>query len=85
MQEGNTGAIRYLSQQQRKLGNEDSFSAIEDKKAEVQKSGSQNGEFYEVLFKVFSPNHQIWTAGGAAREDSEELDLLSKVGDDSSC
>ena len=39
MQEGNTDAIRYLRQKERKLGNEDSFSAIEDKKVEVQNSG----------------------------------------------
>ena len=37
------------------------------------------------MFKVFPPPHQIWAAGGAAGEDSEELNLLSKVGDDSSC
>ena len=38
MQEGNTGAIRYLRQKQRKLGNEDNFSAVENKKVEVQNS-----------------------------------------------
>ena len=39
MQAGNTDAIRYLRQKERKIGNEDSLSAIADKKVEVQNSG----------------------------------------------
>ena len=67
------------------IENGDSFSAIEDTKVEVQNSGWYNEEFYEVLFKVFPPPHQGWTADENTGEDSEELDLPPIVDDKSSC